>query len=167
MSIMLPPDSRGNNRAPGWRADDLRPDEISATVLRRFLEGFTPGSDDECWLWQGARQSTGYGAVNVDTLYLAHRLSGVLFSDSPLEHGLTIDHLCFVKLCVNPNHLEPVTLAENLRRARAHYGYTERPGPPEAKWTCPECGTVTRNDGIRRHQRRTHGRPATPKMRAA
>lgn len=36
----------------------------------------------------------------------------------PIPEGLEIDHLCRVKLCVNPAHLEPVTRAENMRRAR-------------------------------------------------
>ena len=38
----------------------------------------------------------------------------------PIPEGLHIDHLCFVRLCVNPDHLEPVTLHENNVRAAAH-----------------------------------------------
>jgi hypothetical protein len=155
---MLPPDSQGNNR--GWHAEDLRPDGIPTEILHRFIASFQPGPDEECWLWQGGRHRRGYGLIYTSRgPYLAHRLSWVLFNDLPLTDDLTVDHLCYNQPCVNPAHLEAVSLAENLRRAREHYGHMERPGPPEGKWTCTECGTVTRNDGMRRHWRRKHGLP--------
>ena len=47
---------------------------------------------------------------------MAHRYSLVLAGHT-LTAGLTIDHLCRVRLCVNPAHLEEVTYGENLRRA--------------------------------------------------
>lgn len=157
MSIMLPPEPDDYTGPSGWLAADLHPDEIPTAVVHRFIAQFQPGPDDECWLWQGRLHPVGYGVFSDRPARLAHRLSWVLFSGQPLTRGLTIDHLCFNKRCVNPHHLEPVTLAENLRRAREHYGQSERPGPPAEKWVCPDCGTVTRNDGVRRHRRRKHG----------
>jgi len=47
----------------------------------------------------------------------SHRLS-CLLARGPVPETLVVDHLCFRKRCVNPAHLEPVTLAENCRRAR-------------------------------------------------
>lgn len=72
-----------------------------------------------CWLWVGARLPNGYGSVGVigrgDKSQLAHRyvyatLVGAIASD------LQLDHLCRVRCCVNPSHLDPVTQAENIRR---------------------------------------------------
>lgn len=76
--------------------------------------------DGACWVWTGSRNPNGYGRFLVSTrptrYKMAHRLAYEA-SVGPIPSGLTIDHLCFNKLCVNPAHLEPVTLEENLRRA--------------------------------------------------
>lgn len=67
-----------------------------------------------CWTWAGKRTSQGYGSFGTDQT-LAHRYA---YEDMVAEipEDLTIDHLCRVRLCVNPSHLEPVTRAENTRR---------------------------------------------------
>lgn len=70
-----------------------------------------------CWLWTGAKQSRGYGCgAGKDGAWLAHRRTYEILT-GPIPDGLTLDHLCLVKHCVNPAHLEPVTAAENIRRA--------------------------------------------------
>lgn len=71
---------------------------------------------ETCWLWKDALQSRGYGTfqVNGSTVF-AHRFSWELHR-GPIPQELTIDHLCRVKRCVNPNHLEPVTSQENVLR---------------------------------------------------
>jgi hypothetical protein len=69
---------------------------------------------DGCWTWTGAKASHGYGNTARTT---AHREVWELLI-GPIPDGLTLDHLCRNPLCVNPDHLEPVTCAENLRRAR-------------------------------------------------
>ena len=72
-----------------------------------------------CWLWTGAVQSRGYGSVGIGgKTYLAHRVAYERFV-GPIPEGLTINHLCGVKRCVNPAHLECVTLADNNAHARA------------------------------------------------
>lgn len=74
-----------------------------------------------CWLWRGSITGTGYG-----TIYLprpvgqpfgarAHRFSYEQFV-GPIPDGLELDHLCRVRHCVNPQHLEPVTRHENIVR---------------------------------------------------
>lgn len=68
---------------------------------------------DGCWLWTGARLSNGYGRLGNE---LAHRLVYEMLVE-PIPDGLTIDHLCRVRLCVNPMHLEPVTYSVNTSRA--------------------------------------------------
>jgi hypothetical protein len=82
----------------------------------RYVERDLPS--DVCWLWSGAKTGPGYGAINSGgrgTPVLAHRLSYEMLV-GPIPEGLVLDHLCRVRNCVNPAHLEPVTHAENLRR---------------------------------------------------
>lgn len=69
-----------------------------------------------CWLWIGALYQTGYGAVQLDgRMRGAHRAIYELLV-GPVPEGLQLDHLCRVRHCVNPTHLEPVTIRENLLR---------------------------------------------------
>ena len=73
----------------------------------------------ECLVWIGATNSKGYGLISVDgTLQLAHRVAYVA-EFGPIPEGHVIDHLCRVRNCVNPMHLEAVTVGENNRRGRA------------------------------------------------
>ena len=84
--------------------------------------------EGECWVWTGARQSSGYGCMGRDgRRFLAHRYAYEL-TVGPIPAGLTLDHLCGNKVCVRPEHLEPVTLAENVRRR--HRGKQYGPGDP-------------------------------------
>jgi hypothetical protein len=75
----------------------------------------------ECIEWQGARLPRGYGWFTVTlgprrrvTMY-AHRLAYELLV-GPIPPGLELDHLCRNPSCIRPDHLEPVTHAENMRR---------------------------------------------------
>ena len=73
--------------------------------------------DADCWRWTGATNSTGYGCFAVDgKSQLTHRLAYAALVGL-IPDGLHIDHLCRVKVCCNPAHLEPVTIAENNRRS--------------------------------------------------
>lgn len=70
----------------------------------------------ECWLWTGARMKDGYGHIKVDgRMVRAHRLSYEMVN-GPIPEGLDLDHLCRVRHCVRPDHLEPVTRWENGKR---------------------------------------------------
>lgn len=66
-----------------------------------------------CWEWTGHIDSNGYGKASRGW---AHRLSYEAFV-APIPEGLEIDHLCRNRRCVNPEHLETVSRAENLRRS--------------------------------------------------
>lgn len=71
-----------------------------------------------CWLWTGAttRRGDGYGQIRVGgRLQLAHRVAYELVV-GPIPEGMDVDHLCRVRLCVHPLHLEPVPPLENWRR---------------------------------------------------
>ena len=72
--------------------------------------------DGDCWLWTGFIDRSGYGRSTFGerTLYI-HRAAYELLV-GPIPVGLTLDHLCRKRSCCNPDHLEPVTNAENMRR---------------------------------------------------
>lgn len=71
---------------------------------------------DSCWLWTASTNAKGYGLfVFYGRMTKAHRLAYELLV-GPIPDGLHIDHLCRVKPCVNPAHLEPVTNYENHHR---------------------------------------------------
>jgi hypothetical protein len=70
--------------------------------------------DNGCWLWLGPFDRHGYPKYGVKSK-LAHRLVFKLFGGE-LQQGLTLDHLCRIKKCVNPDHLEQVTVRENILR---------------------------------------------------
>lgn len=86
-----------------------------------WKERFWSKVSTDCWLWTGSTAGLrgGYGAFRVDGKNrLAHRVAYEL-SRGPIPHGMTVDHLCRVRSCVNPDHLELVSLAENVRRSRS------------------------------------------------
>ena len=82
--------------------------------------------DTLCWIWTGAKQSRGYGCVLWEgRVQLAHRVLYEL-TNGPFPPGLQPDHLCRNKDCVNPDHIEPVTPAENMARSDASWVGGER-----------------------------------------
>ena len=94
---------------------------------------------ERCWIWLGVRdKSDGYGKYTVfdptrkwNTRNVpAHRWAWVLLR-GPIPEGLELDHLCQIRLCVNPDHMEPVTHAENKKRARKPFCKRGHPQTPE------------------------------------
>ncbi len=72
---------------------------------------------DGCWEWLGGLTSSGYGKFWLDGgTVLAHRVAYELWV-GPIPEDLHLDHLCRRRSCVNPTHLEPVTVRENLLRS--------------------------------------------------
>jgi len=78
---------------------------------------------DSCWLWIGTVNSTGYGYFQTGgrgtKKARAHRYA-YEFLVGPIPKGLVLDHLCRVKICVNPEHLQPVTQRENVLRGEVN-----------------------------------------------
>lgn len=71
---------------------------------------------DTCWLWTAAKTDKGYGNFRLNRRTLsAHRVSYMHFV-GPIPDGLHVDHLCRNRSCVRPDHLEPVTQYENMKR---------------------------------------------------
>lgn len=73
-------------------------------------------TESGCWEWVGAIAPTGYGVyTGQGGGGGAHRYVYKLLV-GPIPEGLTLDHLCRNRLCVRPDHLEPVTMFENTMR---------------------------------------------------
>ena len=72
---------------------------------------------DGCWLWRGFLKPTGYGHFmgSPGKMVRAHRWSYEQ-EYGPIPKGLVLDHLCRVRNCVRPSHLEAVTHSENVMR---------------------------------------------------
>ena len=69
-----------------------------------------------CWIWKQCPDSRGYGTFYVGKRpYRAHRWAYEHFVGK-VPDGLVLDHTCKTPLCVNPDHLEPVTQRENVMR---------------------------------------------------
>lgn len=94
---------------------------------------------DTCWLWLGSGVRGGYGQFYLDGRRVsAHRFAYKMLVE-PIPDGYEVDHLCRVRNCVNPDHLEAVTLWENRWRANRRRkgipaGRAEQPEP-----TVREC----------------------------
>jgi len=84
--------------------------------LKERIETNIEIDSNGCWIWLKCKNNGGYGRIQVNGKpWLTHRVSYELYVGS-IPQGLTIDHLCRVRHCCNPAHLEPVTSAENTRR---------------------------------------------------
>jgi len=73
----------------------------------------------QCWLWQGTVNNSGYGKFKVDGKHVyAHRWSWEYFNKKSIPEGYQIDHICWQQTCVNPSHLQLLTPYENNRRKK-------------------------------------------------
>lgn len=88
--------------------------------LERFI---SPEPNSGCWLWTGKVNEKGYGKYTLNfqrprmgcKSYLAHRLVYERIVGT-IPVGLELDHLCRIRCCVNPDHLEPVLHRVNVMR---------------------------------------------------
>lgn len=89
------------------------------------------GGMEGCWFWLGYRTPRGYGFFSDRRKTTSvHRWAWRLFNGA-IPNGRGLDHLCRVRHCVNPEHLEPVTNRENLLRG------TGLPAINARKTRCP------------------------------
>jgi HNH endonuclease len=138
--------------------------KIYGSPSKRFWARVLRDEETGCWIWMGKISKDprgydpgGYGLFGIDanTTVQAHRFAYQELI-GPIPDGLVIDHLCHVRLCVNPSHLEPVTQAENNRRStrwqtkpplvtHCKYGHEYTPEntytPSSGKRQCRTCKT--------------------------
>lgn len=111
-----------------------------------------------CWLWQLRTDRDGYGTMGVYTdgvkrLMFAHRVAYAEWV-GPIPKGLQLDHLCRVRACCNPAHLQPVTARGNTfapgseataarNAAKTHcpqgHPYVVKDYPKGPRRVCPPC----------------------------
>lgn len=103
--------------------------ERTSNRRAEFIIGHRPKADpvqrfwakveksDDCWPWIGSRGADGYGRFwDGKSFVLAHRFVLRLVGREPAS-DLQVDHLCRVRECVRPDHLDAVTRLVNVRRA--------------------------------------------------
>lgn len=138
-----------------------------AKDIERFHSKYVV-SETGCWIWTSYIFPRGYASFCTKVVggksqnVYAHRVSYTWFV-GPIEDGLEIDHLCRTPACVNPAHLEPVTSAENRRRAVAarqfcKHGHEFTPENTYVRKSgarnCRECGRATKRK--RWHEGKDH-----------
>lgn len=120
----------------------------------------------DCWLWTAGIDTRGYGTFRPTggRMTKAHQWAyRELVGEVPV--GLELDHLCRVRRCCNPSHLEPVTHAENVRRAPAKTHCDECGGAFEvygSNWCCKPCTRRRLNEYQNRRRREAGAVPGGP-----
>jgi len=105
-----------------WAETRQRWVNSAARVLNRYVI-----KTDSCWIWTGSLDRAGYGRVGIQhSDQAAHRVI-YEYLRGPIPEGLQIDHLCRNHRCVNPDHMEAVTPAENLRRGKLRTSTSRNP----------------------------------------
>jgi len=143
---------------------------VMARVLAAVEDGPMGPFLSRCWVWRRHISPNGYGIIGVKIgdgwqNKQAHRVSYESFI-GPIPSGLDLDHLCRDRRCVNPNHLDPVTRSENLKRSplmnrQGHKTHCPRGHPYSGVNSrggrfCHKCAAAT---ALKSYHRRKHDRP--------
>lgn len=143
---------------PAWLRDDVA----------RFNERWEVDETIGCHLWAGRIGGAGYGRFEAQGVHFsAHRFAYEVAHRAPIAAGVVLDHLCRVRRCVNPEHLDPVQQVTNIRRGdtgqnnatKTHcpYGHEFTPEntyviPATGGRTCRSCARRRRSEYEERRQ---------------
>lgn len=117
--------------------EDQEQEDIRPLLTEEFKESFNKKwrlNNDGCWIWTAARDKDDYGQVAVGSgkgrIRRAHRVAYMLYSGNLIPRGedgewMDIDHTCHMRRCVNPEHLELVTHATNMKNLRKKNDWAE------------------------------------------
>lgn len=134
--------------------------------MDRFWAKVAIAGPSDCWEWTGRTDGAGYGRFGNGThgTVFAHRIAYMAVVGE-IPTGKELDHLCRVRHCVNPAHLEPVTHRENTLRGYGLAGIAARNTECPSGHPFTEENTTTGPKGERRcrecnreHQRRHKAR---------
>lgn len=127
----------------------------TGTPIERLLSRIEIGDEhngERCWLWTGPVTREGYAKISVGgKMRLAHRIAYEAIV-GPIPKGMVCDHLCCVRRCVNPRHVEPVSAAENVHRGRSFAAQLAR--KTRCKRGHPLEGPNLLPSGLRQRKRR-------------
>lgn len=113
--------TRDNNKTTGDIKGEPRRFIVGHHTKLRTRDAVTPDlysvdPDTGCWNWNLSKFHLGYGRIRHKSKDLSAHVWVYTMLVGPIPNGRQLDHLCRNKACVNPDHLEPVTASENVRR---------------------------------------------------
>lgn len=143
--------------------------EVHHPIHPRFAGRISVSGESGCWDWQLRLDKRGYGRINHSgkSGAAAHRVSYELHI-GPIAEGMTVDHMCFNTACVNPQHLQLLSLSENAGRRRAGFSshcpsghafneentYTKPPAVKRSRRGCRKCNLAAATRYRQRRQER-------------
>lgn len=143
---------------------------IAPLLVRFARDASLDCPDADCWPWMGYVNKSGYGYLYDPRLRRQTTVHRIAYEAmvGPIPEGLTIDHLCKNRRCVNPAHMEVVTQAVNCLRGdgpssqnarrdtcrnghlkTSHHFYTAPDG--KNRW-CMTCANAKRRENARRRR---------------
>lgn len=158
--------------SPFWRTSISPRSDPKMRLITKIAAG-----QGGCWIFTGSLDQKGYGKFTFDGHNIqAHRASYLIFVGN-IPNGLQLDHLCRNPRCIRPDHLEPVTPKENIRRsarvARTHcpqgHPYSgdnlrlrQPKKPSESPWRgCKACERISRQRSAARRRAAVNNDPET------
>ena len=141
-----------------------------SATLEQKLSSYT--LNDECWEYNGCTNNYGYCLIMVNRkLQYAHRLAWEFHNKKNIPNGMTVDHLCFNRKCINPRHLRIMPTRENNARhakepiklwcdrhncpRRVKNAISKRSGNKITRTMCPRC--AAEHSAAYKKRKRTSG----------